>query len=318
VIYMGKIGKRWGKKVHYIRNWKKINDEGVQRGIYYLDFEWVSNWYSELEEMNKGKVGAPFKFPRSLIRLQAFWAQLYNFRAIEGITRQICAFAQIPEYDDYSTIWRRIDTFNEPLPKPVGNIFSTSTDGSGMKMNMSGEYFEEKYGDGKRKFIKVTITADPHHKDLLKVEVSIEGEGESEHEVAQKHMQELINEGNKIDKFFMDGAGDTHDLFDFCDKNKIRPVIKIRKNAVIDPEGKGSWRRRIEVQKYNKFGYKEWAKENEYGRRWTGTEGIFSAVKRIFGERVRSKQIENMLKEVKRRFWCYQILKRYAENKAVV
>ena len=54
---------------------------------------------------------------------------------------------------------------------------SASTDGSGMKMNMGGEYFEEKYGDGKKKFIKVTITADPYDKDLLRVEVALEGEG---------------------------------------------------------------------------------------------------------------------------------------------
>ncbi|MEK6903569.1 MAG: hypothetical protein AABW64_02910 [Nanoarchaeota archaeon] len=68
--------------------------------------------------MNTGKVGAPYQSHQSLIRLQAFWAQLYNYRAVEGITRQVCAFAQIPEYNDYTTIWRRVTVFDEPLPKP--------------------------------------------------------------------------------------------------------------------------------------------------------------------------------------------------------
>lgn len=315
---MGKIGKRWGKKITYIRDWKKVNEESVQRGVYYLDFEWVVNWNKELDEMNNGKVGAKYKFPNSLIRLQAFWAQLYNFRAIEGITRQIVLFAQIPEYNDYTTIWRRVTKFDEPLPKPRGNNISTATDGSGMKMNMSGEYFEEKYGDGKKKFIKVTITADPIDKDLLKVEVSLEGEGLSEPEVAEKHMQELIDDGINIKDFFMDGAGDTHKLFDFCDMHGIKPVIKIRENAVVDPGGGGSWRRGIETNWYNKWGYKKWAKKKRYGLRWPGTEGIFSAVKRIFSERVRSKKIENMCKEVKRRFYAYAILKRYAEDKVKI
>jgi len=315
---MGKIGKRWGKKTHYIRDWKKINEEGVQRGVFYLDFNWVKNWDNELLEMNEGKVGAPYRFPKSLIRLQAFWAQFYNFRAIEGITQQICAFAQIPQYNTYTAIWRRITVFDEPLPKPRGNNISATTDGSGMKMNMSGEYFEEKYGDGKKKFIKVTITAEPYDKDLLKIEVSLEGEGNSEPEVAEKHMTELIEEGYDIDKFFMDGAGDTHKLFDFCDQYNINPIIKIRENAVINPGGTGSWRRGIEVYWYDRWGYKKWAKKKEYGRRWTGTEGIFSAVKRIFSERVRSRNIENMCKEVKRRFWCYGFLKRYAEDKVVM
>lgn len=315
---MGKIGKRWGPKVTYLRDWKKINEELVLRGVYYLDFDWVMNWDNELAGMNLGKVGAPYRFPQSLIRLQAFWTQYYNYRAVEGITRQVCAFAQIPEYNDYTTIWRRVTLFDEPLPKPKGKNISASTDGSGVKNNMAGEYFEDKYGDGRKKYIKVTITADPYNKDLLKVEVALEGEGLSEPQVAEKHMQELIDEGHKIDNFFMDGAGDTHQLFDFCDQHNIEPIIKIRENAVVDPGGGGSWKRGREVEFYRKWGYKEWAKKKHYGRRWTGTEGIFSAVKRIFGERVRSKKIQNMCKEAKRRFWAYAVLRRYAQGKVTM
>ena len=315
---MGKIGKRWGKKVTYLRDWKKVNEELVLRGVYLLDFEWVINWEKELEDMNAGKVGASYQFPHSLIRLQAFWAQVYNYRTVEGITRQVCSFAQIPEYNDYTTIWRRVTAFDEPLPKPKRNTISASTDGTGIKMNMAGEYFEDKYGDGRKKYIKVTITADPYEKDLLKVEVSLEGEGLSEPEVAQKHMKELIDEGHDIHKFFMDGAGDTHNLFDFCDQYDIKPIIKIRENAVVDPGGAGSWRRGQEVKWYCRWGYKEWAEKKHYGRRWTGTEGIFSAVKRIFSERVRSKKIENMCKEAKRRFWAYAVLRKYAQRKATM
>jgi len=313
---MGKIGKRWGKKVTYLRDWKKVNEMYVQRGIYYLDFDWVQNWYKEVDEMNKGKVGAPYIFPHTLIKLQAVWTQLYNFRAVEGITRQVCLFAQIPEYNNYTTIWRRVTMLEESIPLPEGKEISVATDGSGMKMNMSGEYFEEKYGDGKKKFIKVTISADPHNKDVLKVEVALEGEGDSEPEIAEKHMRELIEEdGYTVKDFRIDGAGDTHKLFNFCDFYNIDPIIKIRDNAVIDPGGGGSWFRGIVVKYYNEVGYEKWAKEKEYGMRWPGTEGIFSAVKRIFSERVRSKKVENMCKEVYRKFWAYQILKKYGEVK---
>ena len=182
---------------------------------------------------------------------------------------------------------------------------------------MSGEYFEQMYGKGERKkFIKLVVTADPFKKDILKVEVSLEGEGDSEPEVAEKHMKELIEEGNNINEFFGDGSFDKHALFDFCDKHAIQPVIKIRENA--DADGEGSWRRCIEVKKYKKLGYKKWAKQNKYGRRWTGTEGIFSAVKKIYGERVRAHKVENMCLEAKRKFWAYQRMKRYAEGKMVL
>lgn len=313
---MTKKNKRWGKKVTYIRNWRKVNAEGIERGVFYLDFGWVENWAKELAEINAGKVGSPYEFPRSLIRLQAFWAQLLNYRACQGITQQLQQFGVIPYYNNYTTIWRRVTAFDEPLPKPKGKEISAAADGTGIKMNMTGEYFQEKYGKGQRKkYIKVTITADPFEKDLLKVEVSVEGEGLSEPEVAEKHMGELIGEGHDIDKFYMDGAGDTHQLHDFCDQHNIEPVIKIRENAVVDPGGGGSWRRDQEVKFYCRWGYKKWAEIKHYGRRWTGTEGIISAVKVMFGDRVRSKQLVNMCKEAKRRFWCYAVLKRYGEEK---
>ncbi|MDO8459569.1 MAG: hypothetical protein Q7S74_00520 [Nanoarchaeota archaeon] len=54
--------KRWGKKVTYIRDWKKVNESYVKRAIFYLDFNWVESWKSELIEMNKGKRGALLSF----------------------------------------------------------------------------------------------------------------------------------------------------------------------------------------------------------------------------------------------------------------
>ena len=57
----------------------------------------------------------------------------------------------------------------------------------------------------------------------------------------------------------------------------------------IDPDGTGSWRRRQEVLRDRKLGYRKWAKRTECGRRWTGTEGIFFAVKRKFGANTRAR-----------------------------
>jgi len=306
--------KRWGKVVKYIRNWQKTNEIYVKRGEYFLDFEWVQNWDKELDEMNKGKRGAPFQFPESLINLQAVWTQYHSYRIAEGMTRMVVEFSQLPKYNDYSTIFRRVNNMEETIPTPKKENISVATDGSGIKMNMGCEYFQEKYGDKKRKkYIKVTVSGEPYDKDILKVEVSVEGEGLSEPETAEKHLDELIKEGFNVIEFFGDGALDKNSLFDLCDFYLINPRIKIPKDAIINP--KGSRRRNIEVEKYKRLGYKKWAKKNKYGMRWTGTEGIFSAVKRIMGDKVRSKKTENMCSEVERRFWAYQIIKRYAEDK---
>ena len=120
--------------------------------------------------------------------------------------------------------------------------------------------------------------------------------------------------GYDIDRFFGDGGFDVHDLFDLLCQYAIYASIKIRKNASLDLDGKGSWKRKQEVLNYRKKKYKRWAKEKEYGRRWTGTEGIFSSVKGIFGEETRSKKIDNLIHEVKRKFWAYDKMCQYAET----
>ena len=54
---MAKQQKRWGKKIVYVRDWKNINESYVKKATFYLDFEWVKSWSSELNEMNLGKRG---------------------------------------------------------------------------------------------------------------------------------------------------------------------------------------------------------------------------------------------------------------------
>ena len=63
------------------------------------------------------------------------------------------------------------------------------------------------------------------------------------------------------------------------------------------------------VKEYKKLGHDNWVKETGYGMRWVATEGIFSAVKRIFGEYVRATSTENMYQEAKLKFWAYSQIK---------
>ncbi|MBI5332153.1 MAG: hypothetical protein HZB65_01125 [Candidatus Aenigmarchaeota archaeon] len=111
-------------------------------------------------------------------------------------------------------------------------------------------------------------------------------------------------------KILGDGSFDAHDLFKFLEELEIESAIKIRKTAV--PTGTNS-RRDRELANYRKLGYKKWAREKEYGKRWVGTEGIFSAVKRKSGEQPRSHKTENAINEARRKFWAYETMKNYAK-----
>ena len=55
---------------------------------------------------------------------------------------------------------------------------------------------------------------------------------------------------------------------------------------------------------------------NRYGMRWVCTEGIFSAVKRKFGENTVSRSDEGLLAEGYQRFWAYDTIKVYDEERS--
>lgn len=299
--------KRRGKRFVDRRGWHAYNEELVVRGEFLLDCEWVNSWDAELEAMNRGKVGAKYVYPESLIRLQAVWHQWVDYRGIEGITRKLVQAAQLPAFNDYSTISRRVSRMDAEFELPEGSC-CISTDGSGMKFENAGEYRARMYGK-RRKYIKVIISADPIRKKMIDCEVGVEGELPSEPDVAMDHMESLLLQGITVEGFWGDGSFDTLDLFAFLEHNEIVPAVKIRKNAV--PEEGDSLRNR-EIRLMRK-GYKKWARKRRYGLRWNGTEGIFSAVKRKFGEQTRSHKIENAFSEVRRKFWAYDKMKAYAQ-----
>ena len=90
------------------------------------------------------------------------------------------------------------------------------------------------------------------------------------------------------------------------------PVIKIRKNASTDHH-RGSKYRRKAVREYQNKGYRQWAEENNHGMRWPGTEGIFSAVKRKFGENRVSRSVKGLEAEGYQRIWIYDYINHRAK-----
>jgi len=48
-------------------NWPSYNQSLVRRGEILLGFDVIDNWDSELEEMNKDKVGEPFHYPNTFL-----------------------------------------------------------------------------------------------------------------------------------------------------------------------------------------------------------------------------------------------------------
>lgn len=306
-------GKRWGKSRIDTRDWPAYNEELVVRGEFLLDFKWVQSWPKEVAAMNQGKRGAPFMYPEALIEWQALINQWIGVRGVEGVTRAMVEKELLPAFNDYSTINRRIQKIEPCFELPKHGFCSVSTDGTGMKMHQAGEYRQVKYGGKKRRWVRVVISANPLTKDLLDVEVSMDGEGQSEPEVAVQHMAALLSFGITIDKFWGDGAFDVKELFNFLGQNQIESAVPPRDDA--SKKADGSMRRAREVAEYMSKTWDEWARDKQYGKRWLGTEGIISSVKGIFGEHTRAKKPETACLEAERKFWLYERMRKYARVK---
>ena len=68
-VQKNESSRRRGK--HYIdkRNWQQYNEELVIRGKMIFDMDFTDQWESELKNMNMGKRGSPYLFPRSFMNL---------------------------------------------------------------------------------------------------------------------------------------------------------------------------------------------------------------------------------------------------------
>lgn len=297
--------KRWGKKYVDKRDWKAYNEQLVKRGEFYLSPAFLSSWLPETKEMNAGKEGSPYLYPQSLIEFLAILhAKSFDYRACEGalhvLSKQFNNFPVI----SYPQICRRVNQLDIDF-KVDGSNLIVGVDGSGMKVSNRGEWMRKLWSDKKKKgWIKVVILGD---KKGNIVDVKIGDEDLDERKAARRLVKK---HGKRINKLLADGLHDDKSTFNLCKRLGIEPVIKIRDNA--SAKADGSFLRKKCVEEYQELGYKKWAKLHQYGFRWTSTEGIYSGVKRIFGEYVRAVKKRFMYREAKLKFWAYQQLKNLA------
>src|SRR3989344_7903605 len=202
-----KLRKRWGKKHVDRRNWREYNEQLVKRGEYLLALDFVEDWDKELASMNAGKVGAPYRFPKTLIELQALWhAKRVPVRMIEGMTRDLVNMGQLPQYNNYSTVNRRINRLDYSLALPQGDNIIVFSDGTGLQAVNGGEYLREKYGKKNRRWIQIVLLGDAKTHEPVSYEVRlIPG---SEPERTERQLAVLLRTGVPITAVGADGGMD--------------------------------------------------------------------------------------------------------------
>lgn len=302
--------KRWGKKFVDKRNWTETNNRLVQHGTMLVSINFLENEKEVLKEMNRGKVGAPFKYINPLFEFAGLlhcYVHL-GFRQIKGILIGFSKKEPLLKKPDFSTINRRFNSLPTKIqPHKTKNGFTMIVDSTGISITNRSEWMRKIHRKGKidecKGFLKIHVAIDEETKEILTAEITTEKVGDN------KRFNQLIegsinNTGKKAAKIKADGSYSSYDDFDLLEQLGIEPIINIPNNAIIGlPENKYVNRRRnLEPRTRTKYAKqqlknkKKWRKEKQYGKRWH-IETLFSTIKRQFGQYAQATKYKNMQHE---------------------
>jgi len=276
-------------------NWKAKNAKYIREGLLYLDFGFLGKWKSEIRGLNRRKEGARYKYPVSLIRFCSVLKIVFRlgYRQQQGFLQGLQKWVPIPEIPDYTQLQRRMTKLGFDLVKGLSGLGDRqiiAIDSTGIKLYNSGEWIREKHK--KRKpFLKLHIAVNIKTKQAVSYEITDDSVHDSK--VALK-LVDKARKVKKIAKALMDGAYDTYDIWKGLTVRAIKPVVKLRKNAVVNTKKSPSRSQAVKCYIGNED---EWKKANQYGQRWQ-SETWYSVFKTRFGEYVYSKKPENVLHEL--------------------
>jgi len=285
------------------RDWHSYNEALVRRGELDLDSSVLEEWSMELKKANDGKVGEPYHYPDSYIRLLAFIRLLFHmpYRETEGFVHFLSKHIDGLKVPDYSTMDRRINKLDIDLDDSLiksNSPVSIAVDSSGVKVHNGGDWIR-KVWKVKKGYLKIHFAVDIKSKQVVSMDLSSEKVHDG------KRLKRLVNraEGSvRVKRVLADGAYDSRANFNFLAQEGIKPVIRVRKGSV--PKSKGSYARKIAVIEQQMFRPKAWSRIHRFGYRWR-VEGAFSCIKRIFGEYVSARKFVNMAKEMAMKAFIY-------------
>ena len=297
------MARKEANKRKYIRNWSEYNERLVRRGEFYINLDFIENWDEEVKKQNLGKKGRPYVYPETFIQFSAIIYEIFHlpYRQMEGFYRKISKYISGLKAADYTTLFRRIRKVNIDFSQEIRENVIIAVDSTGIKVTNRGEWLREKW-KVHRGWIKAHIAVDVETKEILGIAITDERVSDSSR---FKSLIEQAANKAKIRRILADGAYDTRENFNIMYEKGIESGIKIRKNASTLSRG-SSYRKKC-VREIKEIGYEEWKKKYDYGKRWA-VEGVFSSVKRIFGETVKAHSQSSAINEVMRKFMIYNML----------
>ncbi len=173
--------------------------------------------------------------------------------------------------------------------KIKGNVLIV--DSIGFQMGRTTEYVEYKHKLRRRKkWIKMHIITDGEK--IVEIEITTSNVGDSP--VFRKmfeRIRKMLGEDVKI-TITEDTAYNSRENFNIVDRCGHKPLFKVRGNSSSLSRSSPA-RRKAVIEQRNE----NWSKESGYTKRWR-VESVFSAMKRMFGEKLSSRKMEYAIREL--------------------
>ena len=197
-------------------DWRETDERLIRRGELILELSFVENYPEELEAMNKGKEGRPYRLSRTYIQFLTAIRYLYAvpYRQLKGFTRALHRLVpQLPPGDYLGLRKRSLDL--DPTPyqhlKETDEPVTIAVDSTGVKVHRAGGWVERKHGKKKR-YVKLHFAVDARTKEVVSLEISTD----DVHDV--KAFQGLLKGAEerrrRIIQWLGDGAYDSGELFE--------------------------------------------------------------------------------------------------------
>jgi transposase len=299
-----------------VTDWPSYNRSLVRRGEILFSYGFLDEWDMVLAKMNENKKGRKFIYPESFILVIGYMRIYFHlpYRQTEGIIK--ATGKSLPNHPSYGHICKRINSLKADFNSGIkadddDDDLMIAIDSTGIRVTNRGQWMSEKWGVKNKKkkgYLKIHVAVNTKTGEILALEVTDEKvhDGTMMKKLVKHVLNARHHHSEKVKSVLADGAYDSNDNFGFLNDERIKPVIKVKRNSVVST--KNGKTRNGQVRQQTKD-FLRWKRKRKYGHRWMA-ETAFSSIKRMFGEHVSSTRFQNMIKEMMMKVSLYNVFRR--------
>lgn len=278
-------------------NWVKYNKELIQRGsiTFWMDEEALSNWFDVGIGSGFQKIYSDLAILAILILKERFQLTL---RSTEGFATSIFTMLNLLlPVPSYSTLSRRAGQLSVAIRRlsKSKEAIHVVIDSTGLKVFGEGEWKVRQHGYSKRRtWRKLHLCVDEASGEILSSILTDNSFKDSE------VFEELVEcADSDILQASADGAYDSGNCYDCCDRNNIQATIPPRVDAKIKQHGNTNddpIQRDENLRLIRMAGKPAWKALSGYSRRSLAETAMYR-FKIIFGDKLRSRKFDNQANE---------------------